>query len=152
MVNRVVVLTTGAFDILHLGHMKMLSDAKKLGGRRTKLVVVVASDKTVLRNKKRPPVFAASERKKMLEYLKPVDEVMVGYEPLSFEKVLKKIKPDIVAFGYDQTRIRRRFEKFVKERKIKVKIVTLRKHNVNPMSSSDVLRRILRRRLRYRNL
>lgn len=148
MVKRVVVLTTGAFDILHLGHMKMLEDAKRIGGPRSKLVVVVASDKTVMRNKKRPPVFRAKERKKMLEYLKPVDEVLVGYEPLSFEKVLKKVKPNIVAFGYDQKKIKLKFQKFLEKKGFDVKIVTLRKHRVNPMSSSDILRKILRRRLR----
>lgn len=148
MVRRKVVLTTGAFDILHLGHMKMLADAKKVGGPNSKLVVVVASDQTVRKNKKRPPVFSAEDRKKMLQYLKPVDEVMVGYEPLSFEKVLKKVKPDIVAFGYDQTKIRKKFEKFCREKGIDVKIVRLSRYNVNPMSSSDVLRKILRRRLR----
>lgn len=148
MVKRTVVLTTGAFDVLHLGHMKMLADAKKIGGPKSKLVVVVASDKTVRKNKKRSPIFSAEDRKKMLEYLKPVDEALVGYEPLSFDKVLKKVKPDIVAFGYDQTKIRRKFEKFCREKGIDVRIVKLKKHSVNPMSSSDVLKKILRRRLR----
>ncbi len=148
MVKRKIVLTTGAFDILHLGHMKMLTDAKKLGGRNSKLVVVVASDKTVRRNKGRSPIFSAAERKKMVEYLKPVDEVIVGYDPLSFEKVLKKVKPDIVAFGYDQKKIKAQFLKYCREHGLNIQVITLRKHNVNPMSSSDVIRRILRRRLR----
>ncbi|MCS7110421.1 MAG: adenylyltransferase/cytidyltransferase family protein [Candidatus Caldarchaeum sp.] len=152
MVKRVVVLTTGAFDILHLGHMKMLADAKKTGGKNAKLVVVVASDETVRRNKRRPPIFGAKERKQMLEFLKPVDEVIVGYEPLSFDKVIKRVKPDVVAFGYDQRKIRRKFQKFVDEKGYNVRVVTLKKHRVNPMSSSDVMRKILRGRLRYRNL
>jgi FAD synthetase len=91
MVKQKVVLTTGAFDILHLGHMMMLRDAKRLGGPRSKLVVVVASDKTVRRNKGRQVIFTASDRKKMVEFLKPVDEALIGYDPISFEKVLKKV-------------------------------------------------------------
>ncbi|MEM4494831.1 MAG: adenylyltransferase/cytidyltransferase family protein [Candidatus Caldarchaeum sp.] len=138
------VLTTGAFDILHLGHMLMLRDAKKLAGPRGKLVVVVASDKTVRRNKWRSPIFGARERKRMLQFLKPVDQVLVGYDPVSFEKILKKVKPDIVAFGYDQRKIRDQFLRFCKERNVKVKVVTLRKHKVNPLSSSDVMKRVLR--------
>ncbi|MEM0349159.1 MAG: adenylyltransferase/cytidyltransferase family protein [Candidatus Caldarchaeum sp.] len=138
------VLTTGAFDILHLGHMLMLRDAKKLAGPRGKLVVVVASDKTVRRNKGRSPIFGARERKRMLQFLKPVDQVLVGYDPVSFEKILKKVKPDIVAFGYDQRKIRDQFLRFCKERNVKVKVVTLRKHKVNPLSSSDVMKRVLR--------
>ncbi len=148
MVKQKIVLTTGAFDILHLGHMKMLADAKKLGGRNSKLVVVVASDNTVRRNKGRSPIFSAAERRKMVEYLKPVDEAVVGYDPLSFEKILKKVKPDIVAFGYDQKKIKAQFLKYCRERRLNIRVVTLRKHIVNPMSSSDVIRRILRRRLR----
>jgi FAD synthetase len=68
MVRQKVVLTTGAFDILHLGHMLMLRDAKRLGGPRSKLVVVVASDKTVRRNKGRQVIFTASDRKKWLSF------------------------------------------------------------------------------------
>ncbi len=144
MVKGRTVLTTGAFDILHLGHMLMLRDAKKLAGPRGKLVVVVASDKTVRRNKGRSPIFGARERKRMLQFLKPVDQVLVGYDPVSFEKILKKVKPDIVAFGYDQRKIRDQFLRFCKERNVKVKVVTLRKHKVNPLSSSDVMKRVLR--------
>jgi FAD synthetase len=109
--------------------------------------VVVASDKTVRRNKGRQVIFTASDRKKMVEFLKPVDEALIGYDPISFEKVLKKVKPDIVAFGYDQHEIRRAFEKFCRENNIKVRIVTLRKHRLNPSSSSDVIRKILGRKL-----
>lgn len=144
MVKSRTVLTTGAFDILHLGHMLMLKDAKKLAGPRGKLVVVVASDKTVRRNKGRSPIFGARERRRMLQFLKPVDEVLIGYDPVSFEKILKKVRPDIVAFGYDQRKIRDQFLRFCRERKIKVRVVTLRKHSVNPVSSSDVVKRVLR--------
>ncbi|MCS6770233.1 MAG: adenylyltransferase/cytidyltransferase family protein [Candidatus Caldarchaeum sp.] len=147
MVKPKVVLTTGAFDILHLGHMKMLNEAKKLGGRRSKLVVLIASDKTVRHNKGRRPVFPASERRKMIQNLKPVDEAIVGYDPLSFEKVLRKVKPDIVAFGYDQSKIKNKFVKYCRQRGLKVKVATLRRYRVNPMSSSEVIRRILARRL-----
>jgi len=143
-----VVLTTGAFDILHLGHMMMLRDAKRLGGPRSKLVVVVASDRTVKRNKGRAAIFTAEDRKKMVEFLKPVDRALVGYDPMSFEKVLKRVKPDIVAFGYDQHKIRRAFEKYCREKNIKIRIVTLRKHRLNPSSSSDVIRKILGWKLR----
>ncbi|BAJ51352.1 glycerol-3-phosphate cytidylyltransferase [Candidatus Caldarchaeum subterraneum] len=146
------VLTTGAFDILHLGHMLMLKDAKKLAGPRGKLVVVVASDKTVRRNKGRAPIFGARERKKMLQFLKPVDEVLIGYDPVSFEKILRKVRPDIVAFGYDQRKIRDQFLRFCRERKVKVRVVTLRKHNVNPVSSSDVVKRVLSLGKRVRRL
>ncbi|MEM2095024.1 MAG: adenylyltransferase/cytidyltransferase family protein [Candidatus Caldarchaeum sp.] len=148
MVRAKVVLTTGAFDILHLGHIKMLNDAKKLGGRRSKLVVLIASDKTVWKNKRRRPVFPASERRKMIKNLKPVDEAIVGYDPLSFDKVMRRVKPDIVAFGYDQKKIKKEFLEYCRSRGLRVRVATLRRYRVNPMSSSDVIRRILARRER----
>jgi len=45
-----VVLTTGAFDMLHPGHVKLLEEAKKLAGSDGKLVVLIARDETVRRN------------------------------------------------------------------------------------------------------
>ncbi|MEM4297012.1 MAG: adenylyltransferase/cytidyltransferase family protein, partial [Nitrososphaerota archaeon] len=98
MVGRIVI-TTGAFDVLHLGHLKMLEAAKRLAGRDGRLIVVVATDKTVRRRKGRPPIFKASVRREMLKYLRPVDDAVIGFDPFSFGKVLKRYKPHIVAFG-----------------------------------------------------
>ena len=46
-----VVLASGTFDLLHLGHVKYLEEAKKTGGPNAKLVVIVARDKTVEKRK-----------------------------------------------------------------------------------------------------
>ncbi len=139
-----MVITTGVFDIIHAGHVKMLQEAKKLAGRNGKLVVVVARNDTVLKNKGRAPIFDEKIRRFIVESLKPVDKAVLGYRPFSFEKIIRNIKPDIVAFGYDQVEIKKRFEKFCRDKGIKVKIVTLRKYRVGDInSSSDVLRRIM---------
>ena len=50
-----VVLASGVFDLLHLGHVKFLEDAKKTGGENAKLVVIVARDSTVEKTKGRKP-------------------------------------------------------------------------------------------------
>ncbi|GBC68704.1 D-beta-D-heptose 1-phosphate adenylyltransferase [archaeon HR01] len=141
--GRRIVVTTGAFDILHLGHMKMLAAAKRLAGPKGKLVVVVATDKTVLAKKHRPPIFKAKQRAEMLKFLRPVDEAVVGYDPVSFEKVLKRFKPQIVAFGYDQKEIKKKFVEFCRENKIRVKVVSLPKYDAGGLdSSSSVIRRV----------
>ena len=45
--KRCVVLASGAFDLLHYGHVHYLTHAKKAGGENAKLVVVIARDKTI---------------------------------------------------------------------------------------------------------
>ena len=50
-----VVLASGVFDLLHLGHVKFLEEAKKAGGPNSELVVIVARDSTVEKAKGRKP-------------------------------------------------------------------------------------------------
>lgn len=56
MRRRKLVLATGAFNLLHFGHLKALEDAKKAGGQGSRLIVIVARDKTVERRKGRKPI------------------------------------------------------------------------------------------------
>lgn len=69
------VIVNGTFDILHIGHLKLLEYAKSLGDE---LTVVIDSDQRV-KSKKGPsrPINNQYERKFMLESLKPVDQVVV---------------------------------------------------------------------------
>jgi len=91
------VLATGVFDLLHPGHVFYLQEAKKLGDR---LVVVVARDSRVIRNKGRL-VIPEDQRLEMVRALKPVDDAVLGSNGDIFESV-KEIKPDIIALGFDQ--------------------------------------------------
>ena len=140
-----IVLTTGAFDMLHPGHVKLLEEAKKLAGSDGKLVVLIARDETVRRNKGRDPIFDEESRRYMVSMLKPVDEVILGYTPPSFEKVIERVKPDMVVFGYDQEKFREEFERFCKERGIDVDIVVARKYSLGRLNSStEIIERILK--------
>ena len=139
------VLTTGAFDMLHPGHVKLLEEAKKLAGSNGKLVVLIARDETVRRNKGRDPIFDEESRRYMVSMLKPVDEAILGYTPPSFEKVIERVKPDIVVFGYDQEKFRREFERFCRVRGIDVEIVVARKYSLGRLNSStEIIERILK--------
>ena len=140
-----IVLTTGAFDMLHPGHIRLLEEAKKLAGSDGKLVVLIARDETVRKNKGRDPIFDEEARRYMVSMLKPVDEVILGYTPFSFEKVIEKVKPDVVVFGYDQEKFRKEFKRFCKEKGIEVEIVTAKKYFLGRLNSStEIIEKILK--------
>ncbi len=97
MFRKTKVLAGGAFNILHPGHIHFLREAKALGDS---LIVVIASDKTVTKNKDRL-LFPARERGERVDALSFVDNVVTGDEN-DMSIVVREIKPDIVAIGYDQ--------------------------------------------------
>ena len=71
-----VVMTGGAFDILHMGHVYTLTEAKKHGDV---LVVSIATDE-LIKKKKGKLVHTQDYRTKMVEFLKPVDLALLGVE------------------------------------------------------------------------
>lgn len=93
-----VVLTGGVFDIIHPGHIHTLNSAKELGDV---LVVVVATDKTAEKMKKRTPLHNQTQRKILVNALSMVDWSAVGHEGDIF-KTVEIIQPEIIALGYDQ--------------------------------------------------
>jgi len=134
------VLASGAFEILHPGHLRFLEEAKRLGGEGSRLIVVVARDETVRRRKGRDPILGEEARRYMVSRLKPVDEAILGYSPFSFEKVIEEVKPDIVVFGYDQEDLMRRFMEFVEEKRLKIRVVKLgRFSSSEPCSTTELL-------------
>ena len=71
--------------------------------------------------------------------------MILGYTPPSFEKVIERVKPDIVVFGYDQEKFRREFERFCRVRGIDVEIVVVRKYSLGRLNSStEIIERILK--------
>jgi FAD synthetase len=116
----VKVMATGAFDLLHLGHIYYLKEAKKLGD---KLAVVVATDSTV-RRLKHEPVNHEEIRLNLIKELKIVNEAYLGHEDDMYE-IVKEIKPDIIALGFDQLHNEKNIKNELKKRKIKAKVVRL---------------------------
>lgn len=96
------MLAAGCFDLLHYGHLRYLEEARKLGGERAELIVVVARDSTILKRKGRLPVMKEDHRKALVEALKPVDSAILGGPDMDTARVIKAVKPDIIALGYDQ--------------------------------------------------
>ena len=116
----VKVMATGTFDLLHLGHIYYLKQAKKLGD---KLVVVVATDKTV-RRLKHEPVNPEEIRLNLIKELKVVDGAYLGHEDDMYE-IVEEIKPDIIALGFDQIHDENYINSQLKKRKLNVKVIRL---------------------------
>jgi len=91
-----VVLTGGVFDILHIGHIATLIEAKKHGDV---LVVAVAKDHHI-RKKGREPVHCQEYRKMMVDAIKPVDIAIEGFDDP--QEMIRFIQPDVIVYGYDQ--------------------------------------------------
>jgi len=120
----VKVMATGTFDLLHMGHIYYLKEAKKLGDE---LVVVIARDSTV-RRLKHEPVTPEDMRLNLIKELKMVDEALLGHEDDMYS-VLKEIKPDIIALGYDQIHDEKKIEQELRKRKLAAKVVRLPKYS-----------------------
>jgi D-beta-D-heptose 7-phosphate kinase/D-beta-D-heptose 1-phosphate adenosyltransferase len=97
---KTIVFTNGCFDILHAGHIDLLEKSKKLGEY---LIVGLNSDSSVKRLKGQSrPINKQEDRKKALESIKFVDEVVIFEEDTPIE-LIKKVKPDIITKGGDYT-------------------------------------------------
>ncbi len=93
-----VVLSGGVFDIIHPGHISTLNAAKALGDV---LVVVVATDNTSEKMKKRKPLHSQEQRQELVNSLSMVDLCLIGQEADIF-KTVNRVRPQIIALGYDQ--------------------------------------------------
>ena len=96
----VVVLVNGAFDLLHVGHLRYLSEARTLGDR---LVAAINSDSSVRSSKgERRPIFPQADRVEILSHLWMIDRICVFDNP-TVADVLRRLRPDVHAKGTDYT-------------------------------------------------
>ncbi len=135
-----VVLASGIFDLLHVGHVKFLEDAKKAGGKNARLIVIVARDSTVEKTKGRPPIIPEEQRRMLVDSLRVVDEALLGYENFDIGEVIHCIKPDIIAFGYDQVQIEKSVLQYLSKNKLDIKTVRIGKFNYDDLDSSSKIR------------
>jgi len=143
--KRRVVLASGAFDLLHYGHVHYLTNAKKAGGENAKLVVVIARDKTVEKFKGHRPVIPEDQRRALVEALKVVDEAILGYEDMDMLRIIEEVKPDVIALGYDEDRIERELRSLIAERNLNIKVVRISKfEGKGIISSSKIKEKIIK--------
>ncbi len=101
--KKIVVAVSGGFDPVHIGHVRLFREAKKLGD---KLVVILNNDNW-LSLKKGKSFMSEEERKEVIESIRYVDEVILthhelGTTDMSVCRELKELKPDIFANGGDR--------------------------------------------------
>lgn len=139
--RRKVVLASGTFDLLHMGHVKYLEEAKKAGGENAKLIVIVARDKTARKRKGTKPIVSEDHRRALVEALQVVDEAILGFENFNMEKVIEKIRPDIIAVGHDQNSIIRQVQEVVARKGLNIKVARTGKFGKNELNSSLKIKR-----------
>lgn len=92
-----IVFTNGCFDIIHVGHVRYLREAKKLGDI---LVIGLNSDSSVRKLKPQRPVMPEPQRAEVLSSLEMVDFVTVFSENTPYE-LIRHIRPDVLVKGGD---------------------------------------------------
>ena len=95
-----IVLTNGCFDLLHVGHLTLLEEARKQGDR---LIVAINSDRSVQQLKgPARPIVKESERARIMAALRVVDAVLI-FDDLTPIDVITSIRPDVLVKGGDYT-------------------------------------------------
>ncbi len=101
--KKIIVAVSGGFDPVHIGHVRLFKEAKKLGD---KLIVILNNDNW-LKEKKGYVFMSQNERKEIIETFSCVDEVIItdheeNPNDISVCAELERIKPDIFANGGDR--------------------------------------------------
>ena len=116
-----VVFIGGGFELIHYGHVYTISKAKGLGDVH---LVSVARDSTIRRRKKREPLINEEDRVRLLSSLRQVDAAILGVEG-DIYVTLEKVRPDVVALGYDQYHLEKEVKREAARRGMKLKVVRL---------------------------
>ena len=132
------VMASGVFDILHPGHLRYLQEAKDLGDE---LVVVVATDATV-RRRKHEPITPENMRLELISALRMVDKAYLGSDGDMFG-VVERIRPDIIALGYDQNFEEGKIEEAMAERGLSVEVVRLSQHGEDLNGTRKIIGKII---------
>ena len=134
-----VVLASGVFDLIHLGHVRFLEEAKRAGGANAKLIVIIARDSNVEKMKGKP-IMSEDQRRALVESLKVVDKAVLGYEKFDIGEMIEKIKPDVIALGYDQASMEGDVKNYIAEHKLRVEVVKIGKFGENTLDSSSKIK------------
>lgn len=131
-----IVLAGGCFDILHIGHVRFLSEARRMGDY---LVVLLENDKKVKKLKgKNRPIFIQKDRAEMLSALRSVDLVVLLpaiESDRDYLKLVMKIKPDIIAITEKDPQIEKK-QKQARRIGAELKVISL----VKTLSTSTLAR------------
>lgn len=140
-ISKSVVLVGGSFDILHVGHIGFLQQAKKLGDV---LVVGVRSDESV-RSKKGSsrPFIPERQRAQMLQNLKCVDYTFITTDEFSVEAV-PRLRPHVLVLTDEKEKreLNRKRASMYKEQFPTLELILVPRYGRGRYSSSKIIKRI----------
>ena len=126
------VLVFGTFDIVHPGHLDFFRQARSFGDR---LVVGLARDITVKKVKGRLPLHNENERKNALAQIDLINKVVLG-DTKDYYQVLERVRPDVIALGYDQKIFVDKLADEIKKRGLAARVVRLKPFHPEKYKSS----------------
>lgn len=135
-----VVLTGGAYDLLHTGHITTLKEAASYGDF---LLVVVAKDLTV-EGHKRKPIHSEKQRVDLLNELTIVDFAVLG-DSTDHMKIVRKAQPDMIAIGSDQDHRIKLLKNQLEEDGLSQTSLVRLNSNLEGLSTTEVISEILER-------
>ncbi len=133
----VTVMVGGVFDLLHLGHIHFFQEAKRHGNR---LVVVVARDATA-KKMKHTPITPEEMRMELIGALRVVDKAVLGDEQDMYHSV-ERIKPAIIALGYDQVHSELKIRRELGKRGLDAKVIRIDKFDHDLDGTRKIIHKI----------
>ncbi len=128
------VLIFGTFDLLHAGHESMIAQARVLGNY---IIAIIARDDTVRKIKGNPSYNNEKQRAKNLKNSGLVDKVIIGSSGNKYD-IIRKIRPDVIALGYDQFAFTLGLEKLIIDEKMSTHIHRLKAFKPQMYKSSII--------------
>ncbi len=129
-----VVITFGAFDVVHLWHKHYLSEAKKYGN---KLITVVARDITIEKIKWKPPLH--KEEKRIFDVKKlGISDIVELWHKTDILNSIKKYNPDVIALWYDQTSFIHQLSEYLYKNKLRTTVITIWPYREDIYKSSKI--------------
>ena len=132
MTNKRIVIA-GTFDILHPGHVFLVTEAAKLGT----VTVVIARDENVIHAKGHPVIVPEKQRLFMVEALKGVSKAVLGNPGPDFISIVEELKPDILMLGPNQDISQDDVQKRLEQKGLSTRVIRLeRLFDEFPLNSS----------------
>ena len=132
MTNKRIVIA-GTFDILHPGHVFLVTEAARLGT----VTVVIARDENVIHAKGHPVIVPEKQRLFMVEALKGVSKAVLGNPGPDFISIVEELKPDILMLGPNQNISQDDVQKRLEQKGLSTRVIRLeRLFDEFPLNSS----------------
>ncbi len=129
-----IVMTFGAFDVVHPWHKYYLSEAKKYGD---KLITIVARDNTIEKIKWKKPLHKEKDRLLDIKNL-GISDVVELWHKTDMLNAVKEYKPDVIALWYDQNSFIHQLSEFLHKNKLKTAVVTIWAYREDEYKSSKI--------------